>query len=142
MDTPKDAAPSPSPAERARQLLKQLQDSYPVFANYSPLAIGIDKQILAQRPETERKLLRLALGMHTHSTRYLRAFEKATHRFGLDGQQIVEISDEHRQHATEILRERLRKAAERKKALRAAEAEAQRRTEKLSQLVAKFGKDR
>lgn len=130
------------PAEAARLLLKQLRDTYPVFASYSPLAIGIDKQIIAQRPGTERKLLRLALGMHTHSTRYLKNFEKATHRLDLDSQQIVEISAEHRQHATDTLRERFRKEAERKKAALAAEAEKRRRTKKLNQLVEKFGKSR
>ena len=139
METPKDATP---PAEAARQLLKQLRENYPVFANHSPLAIGIDKQILARQPETDRKLLRLALGMHTHSLRYFKTFEKATHRFDLDGQQLVEISEEHRRHATETLRERFRKEAARKKAAREAEAEAQRRTVKLNQLVEKFGKGR
>lgn len=140
METPKKATQPPT--EAARLLLKQLRDIYPVFASYSPLALGIDKQIITQRPETDRKLLRLALGMHTHSTRYLKTFEKATHRFDLDGRQTVEISTEHRQHAAETLRERFRKEAERRKALRQAEVEAQRRTEKLNQLVEKFGKAR
>lgn len=140
METPNDV--TLPPAEAARLLLKQLRDAYPVFASYSPLAIGIDKQIITQRPDTGRKLLRLALGMHTHSTRYLKNFEKATHRLDLDNQKIAEISAEHRQHATDTLRERFRKEAERKKAAQAAEAEKRRRTEKLNQLVEKFGKSR
>jgi ProP effector len=47
----------------AKTLLKQLQDEFPVIAECRPLAIGIDKQLLEARPETDRKHLRAALGM-------------------------------------------------------------------------------
>ena len=56
----------------ARALLKDLQASFDVFRNFSPLAIGIDKQLLAQQPDLSRKALRLALRSHTMSTRYLK----------------------------------------------------------------------
>ena len=139
MNMPNDAAPPP--AEAARQLLRQLREIYPVFANHSPLAIGIDKQVIARQPDTDRKLLRLALGMHTHSLRYLKTLEKASHRLDLDGNQVAEINEEHHQHAAETLRERFRKEAERKKAVREAETQERRRSEKLNQLVEKFGKN-
>ncbi len=140
MNIPTDA-PS-SPAAAARQLLRQLQESYTVFAHHAPLAIGIDKQVIAKQPDIDRKLLRMALGMHTHSLRYLKTFEKAAQRLDLDGQAVAEINEEHRRHAAETLRERFRKEAERKKMAREAEAQERRRTEKLTQLVEKFGKGR
>ena len=101
---------------------------------------GIDKQLLARCSEIDRKTLRVALGIHTHSLRYLKVMEKATHRLDLDGNAGDEVTPEHRSHASEILRERFKKDAERRKALREAEALEKQRAEKLSQLVEKFGK--
>ena len=106
------------------------------------MAIGIDRQLLARQPELERKTLRMALGMHTHSLRYLKSMEKATQRLDLDGQSVAEVTEEHRSHAAETLRERFRKEAERKKAQREAEAQEKLRNEKLGQLIEKFGKNR
>ena len=131
-----------SPALEARALLKKLQEEFAVFRDYSPLAIGIDRQLLARQPGLDRKVLRMALGMHTHSLRYLKSMEKATQRLDLEGQGVAEVTDEHRAHAAETLRERFRKEAERKKAQREAEVQEKLRTEKLGQLVEKFGKHR
>ena len=133
---------SPSPAQNARALLKSLQDNFQVFREYSALAIGIDKQILTRLPDFDRKTLRIALGMHTNSLRYLKSMEKATNRLDLDGNSGEEVTEAHRKYATETLRERFKKDAERRKALREAEALERQRTEKLSQLVEKFGKTR
>ena len=134
--------PADSPGQSARALLKSLQTSFPVFNEYSPLSIGIDKQLLARLPDLERKVLRIALGMHTNSLRYLKIMEKATHRLDLDGNVGDEVTVEHRRHATEVLRERFKKEAERRKVLREAEAFERQRTEKLNLLVEKFGKSR
>ena len=131
-----------NPGQDARTLLKSLQESFAVFRDYSPLAIGIDKQLLARLNSLDRKTLRLALGMHTHSLRYLKTMEKATHRLDLDGNTGDEVTAMHRSHAAEVLRERFRKDAERRKAQREAEALERQRSEKLSQLVEKFGKSR
>ena len=131
-----------SPAQDARALIKKLQEEFAVFRDYSPLAIGSDRQLLARQPELERKTLRMALGMHTHSLRYLKSMEKATQRLDLDGQSVAEVTEEHRSHAAETLRERFRKEAERKKAQREAEAQEKLRNEKLGQLIEKFGKNR
>ena len=141
--------PTENPVQNARALLKTLQQSFSVFRDYSPLAIGIDKQLLARCSEIDRKTLRVALGIHTHSLRYLKVMEKATHRIDLDGNTGDEVTPEHRSHASEILRERFKKDAERRRAQREAEALARQaeaaerqRSEKLSQLVEKFGKTR
>jgi ProP effector len=136
-------SPSATPGQEARALLKSLQEKYPVFQKFKPLAIGIDKQLLAQETGLDRKLLRLALNMHTHAFRYLKSMEKAVCRFNLDGSPGGELPEEHRQYASDILRERSRKEAERrqaeKEAREAQEAERQ-RAQKLNQLVQKFAK--
>jgi len=144
------AAPAAATASTAgadiqspRALLKQLQEQFPAFRNCLPLAIGIDKQVLARLPGLNRKVMRAALGIHTGSMRYLRAMEKATVRYDLDGNAGAEVTDTHRQHAKEQLQERFKKEADRKKAEReaAAKDEADRkRQEKLEQLASKFSR--
>jgi ProP effector len=131
-------------------MLKQFQEQFPAFRNCLPLAIGIDKQLLARLPGLDRKLMRTALGIHTGSLRYLRAMEKAKVRHDLDGKPGAEVTQTHRDHAKEVLQQRFKKEAERKKAERdaaaaAREAEAAEeanrlRLEKLNQLTAKFSR--
>ena len=134
--------PANTPGQNARALLKSLQTSFPVFNDFAPLAIGIDKQLLARLPDIERKVLRIALGMHTNSLRYLKTIANASHRLDLDGNIGDEVTEEHRKHAAEVLRERFKKEAERRKALREAETLERQRLEKLNLLVEKFGKSR
>jgi len=135
MTTP---TPIPAPTQTARTLLKELQEKFAVFREYMPLAIGIDKQLRARLPELDRKVLRSALDIHTNSLRYLKGMEKATVRFDLDGNTADEVTDTHRAHASEILRERFKKAAAQRKAEREAEEAARQSAEKLNQLAAKF----
>lgn len=140
------ATPSDSSSKAAltpRSLLKQLQTQFPAFRDFLPLAIGIDKQLLAVMPELDRKTMRTALGIHTGSLRYLKVMEKAKQRHDLDGTAGAEVTDEHRAHATLIIKERHKKEAERKKAEReaaAAEEAARVRADKLNQLTAKFSR--
>lgn len=140
------AAPAAAPAPAgltARALLKQFQEQFPPFRDCLPLSIGIDKQILARLPDLDRKLMRTALGIHTGSLRYLRVMEKAKVRYDLDGKAGAEVTATHREHATQVLQQRFKKEADRKKAEREAAAaeEANRlRLEKLNLLTAKFSR--
>lgn len=138
------AAPAAAPAGlTARALLKQFQEQFTPFRDCLPLSIGIDKQILARLPDLDRKLMRTALGIHTGSLRYLRVMEKAKVRYDLDGKAGAEVTATHREHATQVLQQRFKKEADRKKAEREAAAaeEANRlRLEKLNLLTAKFSR--
>ena len=137
----------PEPTVDARALLKDIQARHDIFRNFSPLAISIDKQLLAQQPDLNRKALRMALRNHTMSTRYLKEMQTGTVRFNLDGTAAGEVTEDARTHSAELLRERFKKQAELRKAEQeaaraeqeAARAE-QRRQEKLSQLTEKFGR--
>lgn len=124
----------------ARALLKELQERFAVFRNYSPLAIGIDKQLFAALPELSRKSVRLAMRSHTMSTRYLKEMEKAAQRLNLDGTPAGEVTDENRQHATEQLKERFKKQAEQRKATEAAAKAEALKQKKLLELAEKFGR--
>jgi len=133
----------PKAVEDARALLKEWQKSHIAFAECMPLAIGIDKQLQALHPAVERKILRMALRHHTQSVRYLKAMIEAAARCNLDGSPAAEVEQEHRDHASEQLRERFRKDAERRKSQREAEAAAaaaQQHAKKLEALAAKFSR--
>lgn len=137
------AATQDTPAEKpadTRALLKTLQEHFEVFRNFSPLAIGIDKQVFEKLPELSKKSLRLAMRSHTISTRYLKEMEKGTVRLNLDGSPAGQVTDENRQHASEQLKERFKKQAEQRREAEAAAKAEQRRQEKLSQLTEKFGR--
>jgi len=137
------AATQDTPAEKpadTRALLKRLQERFEVFRNFSPLAIGIDKQVFEKLPELSKKSLRLAMRSHTISTRYLKEMEKGTVRLNLDGSPAGQVTDENRQHASEQLKERFKKQAEQRREAEAAAKAEQRRQEKLSQLTEKFGR--
>lgn len=128
-----------------RGLIQALQKTSPTFRDYKPVALRIDKAVMARFPELDRKIVRTAMRMHTASTRYLKTMEKATHRYDLEGNEAGEITDEHRAHATQTLKERFAEAAKRKReqqkaddARRQAEEAEQRKTEKLQQLMSKF----
>ena len=130
-----------------RALLKDLQTRFDVFRNFSPLAIGIDKQVFPQLPDVSKKSLRLAMRSHTMSTRYLKEMQIASARLNLDGSAAGEITDEARTHSGDLLLERFKTQAEQRRAAAAAagaaEAEAraeQRRQEKLAHLAEKFGR--
>ena len=136
-------AAAPAPGLSARSLLKQLQQEYPAFRDCLPLAIGIDKQLLARMPGLDKKVMRAALGIHTGSMRYLRAMEKAKVRHDLDGTAGAEVPEAHRLHAKEQLQQRFKKEADRKKAERDAAQEEEnnrKRQEKLQALASKFSK--
>lgn len=153
-NTAADAAANP-PVNPARALLRELHEKYTVFNQHLPLAIGIDKQLVAQRPDIQRKVLRIALGIHTNSLRYLKGFEKASVRFSLDGSQADEVTEPQRSHASQLIRERSKKHAEQRKAqveadrtalvaakaAQEAEEEARLRADKLNQLTAKFARN-
>jgi ProP effector len=118
-----------APRLTPRELLTELETRFEVFRACQPLSIGIDKAIRARWPEVERKILRVALSMHTHGNRYLRALVKAAQRFDLDGRPAETLSEEHRQFAATILNERLQRQAEERRERASREREERRARE-------------
>lgn len=132
-----------SQAAPRNAIVQKLRDTFPVFAGYQPLAIGIHEAIAERLPDLVAAELKTALRIHTKSTRYLKSVANAKQRFDLDGNPAGDITDEQRQHAAEMLKERFRKERERKdaeEAERKAQEAEQRRQEKLQQLAARFSK--
>jgi ProP effector len=134
-----EAPKQPTPRNPVPDMLR---NSFKVFAEYRPLALGIHKTIRERLPEINAQQLRNALRMHTASTRYLKALTQGDTRYDLDGAPAGEITAEQRQQASETLRDRFKKKAELQKQQRLALEQEKQRQEKLLKLAEKFGKSR
>jgi ProP effector len=91
-------------------MLEQLAALYPALfgAVFRPLKRGIFQDLLAAHPEVfERDALKVALGIHTRSTRYLQSVAAGEKRHDLSGQPVEDMAPEHVHHALlEVYRRR------------------------------------
>ena len=135
-------APETKPKAK-NALLVTLGERYPVIRDVKPLALGIHTAISTQMPDVAGPPLKVALRIHTASTRYLKALALGGQRFDLEGNPSGEVTDAQRDLAAKGLKERFAKGAERKRQeeqeKKALEAERQRQ-EKLNALADKFKK--
>jgi ProP effector len=131
--TEQNQAQKPAHARR-NATLDKLAETYAVFRDCKPLALGIHKVILERQPELGKDAIRTALRIHTGSTRYLKSLATADQRFDLDGQAAGEVTEEQRKQAQVEVKERVKKSIERRKA----EEAAKERQAKLEKLAEKF----
>ena len=87
---------------------KHLRKTYPeVFdpKRPKPLSMGVHRELAATRPENvSMKTMRLFLHRHTHSVAYLRELAtQGAYRYGLEGNQMEPVSDDHRTSAKRAL---------------------------------------
>jgi sRNA-binding protein len=85
-------------AQAVQPVLEKLFELYPQLfgAQFLPLKLGVFQELLARHPEDFQKdTLKLALGQHTRSTRYLQAVAAGMHRHDLDGQPVEPVAPEH-----------------------------------------------
>ncbi|MFN7152110.1 MAG: ProQ/FINO family protein [Acidovorax sp.] len=104
-----DAATTRAPL-RTHPMLEQLAALYPALfgAVFRPLKRGIFQDLLAAHPDVfERDALKVALGIHTRSTRYLQSVAAGDKRHDLQGQPVEDMAPEHVHHALlEVYRRR------------------------------------
>ncbi len=109
-------ASSPRAPQRVHPALEQLAALYPQLfgAVFRPLKRGIFQDILAAHPELfEREALKVALGIHTRSTRYLQSVAAGDKRHDLQGQPVEDMAPEHVHHALlEVYRRKKARATE------------------------------
>lgn len=101
---------------RTHPALEQLAALYPHLfgAVFRPLKRGIFQDLLAAHPDAfERDALKVALGIHTRSTRYLQSVAAGEKRHDLQGQPVEAMAPEHVHHALlEVYRRRKARATE------------------------------
>jgi ProP effector len=91
-------------------VLERLFELYPKMfgARFLPLKLGVYQELLALHPdEFKKEDLKLALGQHARSTRYLEAVAASRQRYDLNAQAVEELAPEHIHHAVlEVYRRR------------------------------------
>ena len=113
------AAHSPPPAKPRNQartprpvypVLQQLFELYPKMfgAQFLPLKLGVFQDLLALHPDIfKRDELKVALGLHARSMRYLESVASGQQRHDLNGEPVEPVAPEHVHHAImEVFRRR------------------------------------
>ena len=99
---PRRPAPARKAARPVHPLLEKLFELYPRLfgARFLPLKIGIFKDLVAAHPEAlPAAELKVALGLHTRSTRYVEAVASGLARHDLQAQPVEPVAPEHVHHA-------------------------------------------
>lgn len=91
-------------------VLQQLFELYPKLfgAQFLPLKLGVFQDLLALHPDVfKRDELKVALGLHARSTRYLESVASGLPRHDLNAEVVEPVSPEHVHHAImEVFRRR------------------------------------
>ena len=99
-----------TPQRPVNPALERLFELYPKLfgAHFLPLKLGVFQELLARHPDDFKKDdLKLAMGQHARSTRYLESVAAGHARHDLDGNVVEAVAPEHVHHALlEIFRRR------------------------------------
>jgi sRNA-binding protein len=111
------ARKSPRPVH---PLLEKLFELYPRLfgARFAPLKVGVFEDLVAAHPDVlPAGDLKVALGLHTRSTRYIEAVASGLPRHDLQGKAVEPVAPEHVHHAIlELYKRRSRRAPEQARA--------------------------
>jgi ProP effector len=103
-------------AEAVQPVLEKLFELYPALfgAEFLPLKLGIFQELLAAHPDAlDKDTLKVALSVHTRSTRYLNSVAAGMQRHDLAGQPVQPLEPEHIYFAMlELHRRRMMRAPE------------------------------
>ena len=98
------------PQRQPSPVLERLFALYPKMfgARFLPLKLGVYQELLALHPDDFKKEdLKIALGQHARSTRYLEAVAMGEQRHDLNAQPVEPVAPEHVHHAIlEVFRRR------------------------------------
>ena len=109
-------AKAASRERRPNPVLERLFELYPRMfgARFLPLKLGVFQELLALHPdEFSKEDLKLALGLHARSTRYLEAVASGQKRHDLQGAPLEDVAPEHiHQAIMEVFRRRQARSSE------------------------------
>jgi len=92
----------PQRPRKVNPVLEKLFELYPKMfgARFPPLKLGVYQELLALHPdEFKKEDLKIALGLHARSTRYLEAVAAGEKRHDLNGVPVERVAPEHVHHA-------------------------------------------
>lgn len=104
------------PPREVNPILEKLFELHPKLfgAQFLPLKLGVFQDLLARHPEVFKKdELKIAMGQHARSTRYLESVAAGHARHDLGGNAVEAVAPEHVHHAIlEIFRRRQARSKE------------------------------
>lgn len=110
------AAPPQQRTREVHPVLEKLFELYPKMfgARFLPLKLGAFQDLMAENPEVFKKdELKVALGLHARSTRYLECVAAGLPRHNLQGEPVEPVAPEHVHHAImEVFRRRQARSKE------------------------------
>jgi sRNA-binding protein len=110
------ATAAPAGPKEVNPVLEKLFELHPNLfgAKFLPLKLGIFHDLLARHPDVFKKdELKLAMGQHARSTRYLECVAAGLARHDLDGVAVEPVAPEHVHHAIlEVFRRRQARSKE------------------------------
>ena len=113
---PRGKRPARKAPRPVHPLLQKLFELYPRLfgARFLPLKLGVFEDLVAAHPEAlPAAELKVALGLHTRSTRYIEAVASGLPRHDLQGKPVEPVAPEHVHHAIlELYKRRSGKAPE------------------------------
>jgi len=98
---PSQQSPQRTP-RKVNPVLERLFELYPQLfgARFVPLKLGVYEELLARHPEDfKAEDLKIAMGQHARSTRYLESVAAGLARHDLDGNALDPVAPEHVHHA-------------------------------------------
>jgi hypothetical protein len=98
----KKKAGARKPARPVHPLLHTLYELYPALfgARFLPLKVGVFEDLRTAQPDRlPAEELKVALGLHTRSNRYIEAVASGLARHDLQGQPVEPVAPEHVHHA-------------------------------------------
>jgi sRNA-binding protein len=112
----KSGQKGPQRPRKIHPVLERLFELYPKMfgAHFLPLKLGVYQELLALHPDEFKKVdLKIALGLHARSTRYLEAVAAGQKRHDLNGVPVEDVAPEHVHHAIlEVFRRRQARSGE------------------------------
>jgi sRNA-binding protein len=110
------AGPKAARVRKVHPVLERLFELYPKMfgARFLPLKLGVYQELLALHPdEFKKEDLKVALGLHARSTRYLEAVAAGEKRHDLNGMAVEDVAPEHVHHAIlEVFKRRQARSGE------------------------------
>ena len=114
--SPKPKPKAPRAPRPAHQVLERLFQLYPKMfgARFLPLKLGVFQELMTLHPDDFKKEdLKVALGLHARSTRYLESVAAGHKRHDLNGVPVEDVAPEHVHHAImEVFRRRQARSKE------------------------------
>lgn len=90
----KAAVQTMSKKKQTEMIADHVYGKYEVMRRFRPLAIGIDKTLVAALPQFDPALIARVLANHCRRPRYLKALANGGKRFGLDNKPAGEVTAE------------------------------------------------